>query len=145
MTTLKEPEIRHHRRQALTKSQLNKATNDRLEQYLSSLEALRAEKAELEARLARIEQALSGVSATRGRASIGGGQGRGRRSRNSLSLRDAVAQATRNRPLTKAEILQAIEKIGYRFSTKDPMNSLNAMLYAPGNKFRRQNGRFSPK
>ena len=52
---------------------------------------------------------------------------------------------TRSRPLSKPEILQAVQKIGYKFTTKDPLNSLNAMLYAPANKFRNQNGRFGPK
>jgi len=52
---------------------------------------------------------------------------------------------TRNRPLSKAEILEGVQKLGYKFATKDPMNSLNAMLYAPANKFRNQNGKFGPK
>ena len=54
-------------------------------------------------------------------------------------------RVTKNRPLAKAEILDAVRKIGYKFATKDPMNSLNAMLYAPANKFRNQDGKFSTK
>jgi hypothetical protein len=121
------------------------AGKDRLQQYLSSLDALRAEKAEIEARLEQIDSALAGAPGpTRPRP---GGRPRraGRRRRNGLSLREAVLQVTRARPLSKQEILNAVEKIGYKFATKDPMNSLNAMLYAPANKFRNQNGRFGPK
>jgi hypothetical protein len=120
--------------------------SDKLEQYLSLLDDLRNEKAHLEGRLEKINAVLTGAAAARGgyRGRQPGAR-RGRRARNGMSLREAVTQVTRNRPLTKEEILQGIQKLGYRFSTKDPMNSLNAMLYAPANKFRNQNGRFGPK
>jgi hypothetical protein len=121
--------------------------NDKLEKYLASLDELRAEKAELEGRLEKINQALAGAPGgvgRRGRRGAGRRAGAGRR-RNGLSLRAAVTQVTKNRPMTKAEILDAVQKVGYKFATKDPLNSLNAMLYAPANKFRNQNGKFSPK
>jgi len=124
---------------------MKSAGHDKLQQYLASLKALHAEKAQLEARLEQINAALSdtpgGATGRRGRR-VGR---RGRARRNGLSLREAVVQVTRSRALAKPEILQAIQKIGYKFATKDPMNSLNAMLYAPANKFRNQNGRFAPK
>jgi hypothetical protein len=123
------------------------AAKDKLQQYLASLEALHAEKAELEARLAKIEAALTGAQAAirggRHRRLDGVRPRRGRR--GGLSLREAVAQVTRHRPLRKPEILQAVQKIGYKFATSDPMNSLNAMLYAPANRFRNVKGRFAPK
>jgi hypothetical protein len=122
--------------------------NDRLQRYLASLDELRTEKAELESRLEKINQALAG-SPPAGRGGRGKRAGRraggGGRRRNGLSLRAAVVQVTKNRPLAKAEILDAVRKLGYKFATKDPMNSLNAMLYAPANKFRNQDGKFSPK
>jgi len=123
------------------------AENDKLQRYLASLEALHAEKAELEARLAKIEAALAGAPrAQRGhRGRPNGHTSRGRGRRNGLSLREAVAQVTRHRPLGKPQILQAVRKMGYKFATSDPMNSLNAMLYAPANKFQNVNGRFAPK
>ena len=121
--------------------------NDKLQKYLASLDELRAEKAELEGRLEKINQALAGAPGSvgrRGRFGAGRRAGGGRR-RNGLSLRAAVTQVTKNRPMTKAEILEAVQKVGYKFATKDPMNSLNAMLYAPANKFRNKDGKFSPK
>jgi hypothetical protein len=120
--------------------------NDKLQKYLASLDELRAEKAELEGRLEKINQALAGAPGSVGRRGRRGGRraGGGRR-RNGLSLRAAVTQVTKNRPMTKAEILEAVQKVGYKFATKDPMNSLNAMLYAPANKFRNKDGKFGPK
>jgi hypothetical protein len=124
---------------------MKRAANDKLQQYLTSLKALHGEKARLEARLEQINAALADTpgAATGQRGRHVGRRGRPRR--NGLSLREAVVQVTRSRALSKPEILQAIQKIGYRFATRDPMNSLNAMLYAPANKFRNQNGRFAPK
>jgi hypothetical protein len=119
--------------------------DDKLKRYLASLQALSAEKAELEARLAKIEAALASAPAGHRERRSTGVATRGRARRNGLSLREAVAQVTRNRPLPKAEILQAVRRIGYKFATSDPMNSLNAMLYAPANRFRNVNGRFAPK
>ena len=124
---------------------MKSAGNDKLQQYLASLKELHAEKARLEARLEQINAALADTpGATTGRRGRRVGR-RGRARRNGLSLREAVVQVTRSRALSKPEILQAIQRIGYKFATKDPMNSLNAMLYAPANRFRNQNGRFAPK
>ena len=124
---------------------MKSAGNDKLQQYLSSLKALHAEKARLEARLEQINAALADTpGAATGRRGRRVGR-RGRTRRNGLSLREAVVQVTRSRALSKPEILQAVQKVGYKFATKDPMNSLNAMLYAPANRFRNQNGRFAPK
>jgi hypothetical protein len=127
---------------------MKSSESDKLRKYLASLQELRAEKTELEARLDKINEVLAGSPATsRGGRGKGRGVGRrgGGRRRNGLSLRAAVAQATKSRPLSKAEILGAVKKLGYKFATNDPMNSLNAMLYAPANKFRNQNGKFGPK
>ena len=124
---------------------MKSAGNDKLQQYLASLKALHTEKARLEARLEQINAALADTpGAATGRRGRRVGR-RGRARRNGLSLREAVVQVTRSRALSKPEILQAIQRIGYKFATKDPMNSLNAMLYAPANRFRNQNGRFAPK
>ena len=123
---------------------MKSSANDKLQRYLASLEELRREKAELETRLAKIDEALAGAPGG-ARPARRGPRAGGRRRRNGISLREAVTQVTKNRGLTKPEILQAIHRNGYRFATKDPMNSLNAMLYAPANKFRNQDGKFSPK
>jgi hypothetical protein len=65
------------------------------------------------------------------------------RSENVFSLREAVLRVTKDRPLTKQEILTRIEKIGYRTKAKNPMTVLNPLLYGKNPKFKRDNGRFS--
>ena len=114
---------------------------DTIKQFLSSRESLQKEKAALENRLAQINRALSNqVSAA---PVVAAKRKAVARVVNKLSLREAIVQATQARPLTKLEILAAVKKLGYRFATKDPMNSLGATLYNP-KKFKRVNGKFSP-
>ena len=112
---------------------------DSLKQYMALREALRKEKAALEARLAQIEDALTGRLANLGR---GNGKIR-KRARNEMSLREAVVEATRKKPMNKQEILEEIHRLGYRFSAKDPVNSLNTVLYS-NKQFKNVDGRFSP-
>lgn len=66
---------------------------------------------------------------------------------NKLSLREAISIATKSRPLSKAEIIEAVGKLGYRFSTDDPAGSLNACLYSKQGKknFTNHGGKFSAK
>lgn len=63
--------------------------------------------------------------------------------RNTMTLRDAVTLITRNKPMTKEEILMELNKVGYEFATPKPINSLNTILYTKG-LFKRENGKFSP-
>jgi hypothetical protein len=45
--------------------------------------------------------------------------------------------------MTKGEVLAAVQKRGYKFSTNDPLNSLGVILYGKNPKFNRVDGRFS--
>jgi len=63
--------------------------------------------------------------------------------RNTMTLRDAVIFLTRDKPMTKEEILMELGEVGYEFATSKPINSLNTTLYAKG-VFKRENGKFSP-
>ena len=65
------------------------------------------------------------------------------RVQNPLSLPKAVLQVTSQRPMTKLEILEAVQKIGYRFSTKKPLQSLNPVLYKGKLNLQRKDGKFS--
>ena len=113
---------------------------DSVKQFVALRAALTQEKARLESRLAEINRALgNGVATASKRSPV---QGRPR-AENSMSLREAVARVTKNKPLTKPEILKAIQKIGYKFTAKDPMNSLNVVLYTPGNFKNNGDGTFS--
>ena len=119
---------------------------DSIRQFLALQESLHKERTQLEARLAQINEAL-GSSQRRATATAPVPKKavtrRGPRTRNEMSLKEAVMQVTKEKPLTKPEILEAIKKIGYRFSAKDPMNSLNVTLYTKGN-FKNAGGKFSP-
>src|SRR5436309_12571355 len=108
--------------------------NDILQQYITSHEALKREKSALESRLARINQALSGrimISAARTPVALTAPR-RGRRVfkriANSFSLVEAIRKVTSAKPLTKPEILAGIKKLGYKFESRNPMNSVNVKL-----------------
>lgn len=112
---------------------------DSLKQYVALRDSLVKEKAALEARLAQINQAL-GSDTVRSSSKQAGSV---KRMENTLSLKEAVRKVTSVKPLTKKEIMAAVARIGYRFAAKDPMNSLNVILYTKGN-FKNQDGKFSP-
>jgi hypothetical protein len=117
-----------------------------IRRYLSLRDSLLKEKNILEVRLQEINQALgqsssAALEATATAPSGPRGRRRGRRG-GGISLRDAVMQVATT-PLTKEEILQKVEGLGYRFSTKNPLNSLGVILYGKNPKFRNDGGRFS--
>jgi hypothetical protein len=122
-----------------------------IRRYLSLRDSLLKEKNNLEVRLREISQALDQTAPTTSTVSADAGAGtsparRGRRKRGGgggLSLRDAVLQVASGTPLTKEEILQRVQSLGYRFSTKNPLNSLGVILYGKNPKFRNDGGRFS--
>src|SRR5205085_2896713 len=72
---------------------------------------------------------------TKGRGRTAGGEG--------MSLREHVLQVLRGGAKTKEEVLKAVQGQGYRFQTKDPLNSLGVILYGKNPKFNRVDGRFS--
>ena len=139
-----------------------------IRQYINLHHSLIEERATLDARLQAIDEALSGLgglaevkmkTTRRGKrpgpakksrvgaavvrrvSAATGGQ---KRARNKLSLREAVTQVTTNNPMSKSEILAAIKKLGYRFTAKNPVNSLNTVLYSH-QQFKNVKGKFSAK
>jgi hypothetical protein len=115
---------------------------DTLQQYRDLREALRREKEQLENRLREITIALGETpssgpaqSAPRGRGRRGGGSG-GR------SLKDLVLEVTSRRPLSKQEILDEVQRLGYKFESKNPANSLGVILYGKNPRFINEGGRF---
>jgi hypothetical protein len=114
---------------------------DFLKQFIESRDALFTEKEQLVLRLREIDQAL-GSMGVRGRNSYGPRTPTGR-ARNELSLKEAVNQVIEGKSLTKDEILDAVLRMGYQFSTTDPLNSLGVILYGKNPKFRNDRGHFS--
>ena len=66
-----------------------------------------------------------------------------KRTKNVISLREAIAKVTARKPLSKQEILTAVQKEGYRFGGKDPMNSLQSFLYSRRSGVQNAGGRFT--
>ncbi len=123
---------------------------DTLKTFVELRSQLQKDKTAIERRLKEIIRALGNnndVPATRVRplTQRGRKQKREGQTANSLSRRETVVRALSKRPLTRQEILVAVQKLGYRFSGKDPMNSLGALLYAKNSGFKNENGRFSLK
>lgn len=116
---------------------------DPLDQAIASLDRLREEEQRLEARLAQIKAVLSGYSNGHVRLE----NARHKRPRNNMSLREAVLQVTQKRALTKAEILNEVGQLGYKFASPKPSGPLNALLYGPDGKkhFNNVGGKFRAK
>jgi hypothetical protein len=106
---------------------------DALHEYNRLRENLISEREQLQTRLQQISEAL--------------GEPFGRRAtrfRNKTSLKAAVLKLTSERPLTKTEILEELQKMEYVFTTNNPVNSLNVVLYGKSPRFRNDKGHFSP-
>lgn len=67
----------------------------------------------------------------------------GKRAKNQMSLRDAVLAVTKSRPLTRQEVLAGVQKLGYVFAAKDPLNSLSTLLYTDKG-IKNNGGKFGP-
>lgn len=103
---------------------------DPLKQYVSLRESLLKRKATLEAELAKINSALGEAAPAKASAAKAAPVRTRKRAQNSVSLKAAVSDVIKSKPLTRPEILKAVEKAGYTFTAKDPLNSLNTLLYS---------------
>jgi hypothetical protein len=133
---------------------------DPLKEFVNLRNALLKRKQDLESELLHINRALeiqaapapasaravkaAGPTAVAAPAKAGRKtKAGGKRARNEVSLKEAVLAATKAKPLTRPEILAAIIKTGYKFSAKNPMNSLNTLLYSDKG-FKNHGGKFGP-
>src|SRR4051812_27546095 len=116
--------------------------SDTLKQYVSLRDSIFAEREQLIARLREIDEAL-GAMGLRGRDAYYGPRTPTGRVRNELSLKEAVLKVVEKKALTKHEILDDVLKLGYQFSTDDPLNSLGVILYGKNPKFKNDGGKFS--
>lgn len=121
--------------------------NSSIKKFIALRDGLLKEKAELTARLAEIEKALGAVGEVSAPKAAKAPKASAahtpkRRARNEMSLKEAAVKVASGKALTKQEIMDGILKLGYKFSTKDPMNSLNVVLYS-GKNFKRADGKFT--
>lgn len=126
---------------------------DKLSEYVSLRNALVEERARVEQRISAISQALQQVdkggsvpppveqrlvaNAPRKPKTRNPG-----RIDNPMSLREAVIKAC-SEPRTKVEVLQEVQRLGYRFVTKNPLNSIGVILYGRNPRLKNRNGKFS--
>lgn len=122
-----------------------------LKQFTALRESLLKRKVEIENELSSLNAVLGCAEVSPGTvakpvksATVVAKQGPRRRAENALSLLEAVLTVTKSKPLPKAEILTAVDKLGYKFSAKSPMNSLNTLLYTSSG-IKKSDGKFGPK
>jgi len=98
---------------------------EKLKTFLEKRDSLLQTRAKILEKIREIDQLLgnAGVPPT-----IAIGQRR-RRPKNEINLRDAIKTALSEGPKTRVEILEAVQALGYQFSTNNPLNSLSAALY----------------
>ncbi len=114
-----------------------------IEKYLRLRRALEAEREQLTNRLNEVNAALNAFGGA------GDGPGKGTPSRkttrvqNELSLKEAILRAIKGKSLSKDEVYDAILKLGYRFNTGNPLNSIGTVLYGKNPKFKNVDGKFS--
>ena len=106
---------------------------DTLKEFTRLRSSLFEEKNQILQRLTELNQVLGPDSAkvpdlSPASPSVSGKR-RGRRTGNGLTLREAVINALSKRPLKRSELVDAIQAEGYRFNTKNPLNSIGAVLY----------------
>jgi len=121
--------------------------NDILKQYVSARSALLREKAQLEGRLERLNQALGQAldQASPAVAVVPKPPTRTvRRVKRGISMKTAVLEVTKGNPMTKPEIMAAIQKLGFRSASEKPMRMLDNLLYGKNPRFKKDNGKFSP-
>lgn len=146
-----------------SKKNSKSSSMDTLKQFVALREQLQKEKVQLEAKLIEINRVLSATEGSedfvetfdkpeklspasprvpRAPRSTGRAK-RAPRAKNSISLREAVLQATEAKPLTAQEILETVKANGYKFTAKNPINSLRTLLYSDKS-FKNTGGKFGP-
>jgi hypothetical protein len=129
--------------------------NDAVQQFTALRNRLMTERAALQKRIQQINAAL-GSGETQTAAAPAAARKRGRPpgrppgtpriAGNALSIREAITKVTARQPLGVRDIVSAVQKIGYKFQSSNPINSVGAYLYgAHGKKhFKRVDGKFKP-
>lgn len=116
--------------------------NTLLTQFTRLVRDLKQERASLAERIDEIDAVLASTSSSNGHIRSSAPR---RTTGNKLTLRAAIAEAVKARPLDKKEILAAVERLGYHFKSKDPIGSISALVYSKAGKreFTNREGKFS--
>jgi hypothetical protein len=130
--------------------------NDPLTQYARLRQEVVKEKEQLEARLAEINAVLqpemqipSGALGKVTSEHVGklaraakARPGRKPSAGNSMSMREAVVKALSKGPVARKDLVKAVEGVGYKFTTKNPLNSIGSVLYAKNSPIKNKDGKF---
>ena len=68
--------------------------------------------------------------------------------RGAMSMREAISKVLAKAPLGIRDIVGGMQRIGYKFKSSNPTNSVGAFLYGPEGKksfVRNKNGLFTTK
>jgi hypothetical protein len=117
-------------------------SNNPLKDYVAVRDAIFAERETLIARLREIDEAIGPIG-LRGKDSYYGPRTQTGRARNDKSLKEVVMEVIDGKAMTKHDVLDAVLRSGYQFSTDDPLNSLGVILYGKSPKFENTSGKFS--
>jgi len=98
---------------------------EKLKNFLEKRDSLLQTRAEIVEKIREIDQLLGNAGAP---PTFVIGQKR-RRPKNEINLKQAISKALENGPKSRHEILEAVQGMGYQFSTNNPLNSLSAALY----------------
>ena len=117
---------------------------DSLKNFATLRHSLETERERISARLQAINAVLGDVPTPVAKATQPVKVKKIARARNELSLKKAIIKVTTGKAMTKDEIFEAVKKMGYRFTTTKPLNSINVVLYGKKPKFKNTDGKFSP-
>jgi hypothetical protein len=59
-----------------------------------------------------------------------------------MSLREAVIEALSHGPVARKDLVKAVEGVGYRFTTRNPLNSIGSVLYGKDTPVKNREGKF---
>lgn len=116
---------------------------DYIAQFVKLRRSLLSERERLEKRLQQINVALGEISGGGLPAARPEGKPVRRLARNAMSLKDAALKVTKEKPMTRKEVLKAVLALGYKFTSTNPLNSLGVVLYNKSH-FKRVDGKFAP-
>jgi hypothetical protein len=64
-----------------------------------------------------------------------------RRRRSAISMREAVMRALAKGPVLRKDLVQAVEAVGYRFTSSNPLNSLGSVIYSKNSPIKSKDGK----
>ncbi|MBN8246142.1 MAG: hypothetical protein J0L84_01715 [Verrucomicrobia bacterium] len=120
-------------------------TANPLKEYARLRQVILARKAAIESELQELERTLAQIAFPPDDQSLPRVPlEKPKRVRNSMSLGDAVFAVTQSAPLSKDEILTALDRMGYRFPEKATPRDEVASVLQLDQRFEESNGRYGP-